>query len=72
MNRQEHLEWCKKRALKYSDKGDYKNAYKSMVSDLTKHEELKNHASIQHGMMLLMTGSLSTQSDIERFINGFN
>jgi hypothetical protein len=72
MNRQEHLEWCKKRALEYSDNGDYTNAYASMVSDLNKHEELKNHAGIQLGMMLLMSNHLSTKVEIERFINGFN
>jgi hypothetical protein len=72
MNREQHLEWCKKRALEYSDNGDYTNAYASMVSDLTKHDELKNHAGIQLGMMLLMTDRLSTKADIENFINGFH
>ena len=33
MIRQEHLDWCKKRALEYCDKGDVQDAFASMASD---------------------------------------
>jgi len=39
--RQEHLEWCKKRALEYIDINDLQQAFASMVSDLNKHPETK-------------------------------
>ncbi len=39
MNREQHLAWCKGRALQYLDRGDYGQAIASMGSDLGKHEE---------------------------------
>jgi hypothetical protein len=72
MTRQEHLDWCKKRALEYVDRGDMKNAYASMVSDLNKHEETRNHSAIQLGMMLMMGGYLAKKEEMTKFINGFN
>lgn len=72
MNREEHLQWCKNRALEYSSKGDLKNAIASMLSDLRKHEETENHAGIQLGAMLMFSGNLSTKWEVEEFINGFN
>jgi hypothetical protein len=42
MNRSEHLEWCKKRALEYCDRGDAENALFSMLSDLGEHPEAHN------------------------------
>ena len=56
MTRQEHLDWCKQRALEYVDGGDLTNAYASMVSDLGKHPETANHAGIQLGMMQTIRG----------------
>jgi hypothetical protein len=38
-DREEHLEWCKKRALEYLDRGEVANAIASMGSDLRKHED---------------------------------
>lgn len=72
MTRQEHLEWCKKRALEYVDAGDLQNAYSSMCSDLMKHEETKDHSAMTLGMMLMMNGHLSHPEKMREFINGFN
>lgn len=72
MNRKEHLDWCKKRALEYVDAGDLTNAWASMASDLRKHSETEGHAAIELGMMMLMTGQLSTQEKMRKFIEGFN
>jgi hypothetical protein len=41
MNRDEYLDWAKKRALEYLDRGDIQNAIASMGSDLNKHEDFK-------------------------------
>ena len=72
MNRQERLEWCKQRALEYVDVGDLKQAVASMFSDLSKHDELQNHAGIQLGIMLMMSGNLETSEQVRDFIVGFN
>ncbi len=72
MTREEHLQWCKTRALEYVDNGDLQNAYTSMVSDLNKHEGTQGHSGIHLGMGLLMTGELNTQEKMRIFIEGFN
>ena len=66
MTRSEHLAWCKERALEYVDRGDYPQAWTSMVSDMEK------HSAIQLGTQLLFAGHLSTDSQMRRFIEGFN
>lgn len=72
VTRAEHLAWCKERALEYVDRGDTANAYASMASDLSKHPETEKHAAINLGMMMLMSGHLSTAAEMRKFINGFN
>lgn len=72
MTREEHLNWCKERALEYVETGDLTNAWASMVSDLNKHDETRGHVAIELGTMLMMTQKLSTQSEMRRFIEGFN
>lgn len=71
MTRQEHLEWCKKRALEYLDKGDVTNAVASMMSDLSKHPETetKNPFLNQLGLMAAASGDVR---EARRFITGFN
>jgi len=56
--RQEHLDWCKQRALEYARRGDVKNAVASMCSDLDKHDETKNHVGGRLGLMLLVSGNM--------------
>jgi len=72
LTRDEHIAWCKKRALEYVDNGEVINAITSIASDLRKHPETKNHPGIQLGIMMLMLPSKS--SDLEwarKFIDGF-
>ncbi len=72
MTRREHLEWCKRRALEYIDLGEITNAWASMTSDLGKHSETAKHSAIELGMMMLMSGHLSTAEKMRKFILGFN
>jgi len=72
MTREEHLQWCKERALEYVDAGDLQNAMTSMFSDLGKHKETENHVGIQLGYMMLISGMLSTPAQVREFIDGFN
>jgi len=72
VTRDEHLAWCKQRALELVDAGDLTGAFASMGSDLNKHPETENHVGVQLGMGLLMIGDLSTPDKMRRFIEGFN
>jgi len=72
MNRQEHLQWCKKRALDILNNNDLTGAFASFVSDMSKHSETKNHSGLELGGMLLVSGNLNTQSKMKNFIEGFN
>lgn len=70
MTREEHLQWCKGRALGYVD--DAPKAVASMVSDLCKHPETENHIGIQLGTILMFGGQMNTVAETEKWINGFN
>lgn len=70
--RSQHLQWCKQRALQYCDSGNVEEAFASMTSDLSKHPETKEHAAIKLGMMMFMSGHLSSPSKMRTFIEGFN
>jgi len=72
MTREEHLAWCKQRALEYVERGDLTNAFMSMLSDLNKHDETANHSGMRLGAMLLTGGHLQTQQQMRNFITGFN
>jgi hypothetical protein len=72
MKRQEHLEWCKKRAVEYVESGDLNGAFASMMSDIQKHPDTANHSAITLGMGLKMNGFLNTKSEMKDFILGFN
>jgi hypothetical protein len=72
MTRDEHVAWCKQRALEYVERGDVQNAYASMASDLGKHPETEGHPAIQLGMMMLIGGQLNSPTEMRRFIDGFN
>jgi hypothetical protein len=70
MDRDEHLAWCKKRALEYWRAGDLSNAVASMGSDLGKHDETR-HASealIALGILYVVNGDYD---GVKRWIEGF-
>ena len=69
MTRAEHLAWAKARALEYLP-ADPVNAMTSMLSDLGKHDELRNHP----GKMLapMMYGAHNDPREVRKWIEGFN
>lgn len=72
MTREEHIEWCKKRAIEAMDyENDPKQAYISMASDLRKHPETNSEALINLTMMQLMFNPTPSRSGAIEFINGF-
>ena len=72
MNREEHLVWCKKRALVYVDAGDLGAAFASMSSDMEKHPETSCPQLHALGLQLMMIGNLSTPEKMRRWIEGYN
>lgn len=72
MNGTEHLQWCKDRALEYVELDDTSQAWASMVSDLRKHEDTRDHPAVELGVMLLVSGNLSSPREMRDFIKGFN
>jgi hypothetical protein len=71
MTREEHLAWCKGRALEYLDAGDLENAVASMGSDLTKHPETETKSNdflVLIGMRHVLDGD---RAAVRRWIEGF-
>lgn len=69
--RDEHMAWCKRRALEYLP-DDPANALQSMLSDLTKHKETADHMGRELTVMLMMGGMLESADQVRRHIEGFN
>lgn len=70
MTREQHIAWCKERALAYLPQ-DLPKAFGSMLSDIERHPETRGHSGCQLGKMLLMTGGLDTERTMRAFIEGF-
>ncbi len=70
MTRDEHMDWCKKRALEYIDRGDIREGITSMLSDLSKHEHTRGIGDKlgMLGMFEIMNG---TPQSARRFVEGF-
>ena len=71
MDRAEHLQWCKDRAIEYLP-GDPQQAFASMTSDLRKHEETDNPTLALLGASLLLGGQMETPEQVRKWIEGFN
>lgn len=71
---EEHLEWCKKRALEYLDAGELADAFTSMLSDMDKHPETKLRDT-PTGTVLVQLGMLYVEQgdpcELRRWIVGF-
>jgi hypothetical protein len=70
--REEHLDWCKSRAIEYVEAGNLEDAFTSMMSDLSKHPETRDHLAIDLGMNLLFSGLLASPHAMREFIEGIN
>jgi hypothetical protein len=72
MERNEHLQWCKDRAMEYINRGEINEAFASFNSDMNKHPETANHSALKLGAMLFFGGHLKSTYDMEKWIKGFN
>jgi hypothetical protein len=70
--RAEHIAWVKERALAELGPGGGGPtvALASTQSDLMGHPETANHDAIELGMMLAMSGHLSTDAQMREWIDG--
>ena len=71
MTRQEHMQWCKSRALAYLP-GNPREAITSMLSDLGKHEETRDILGGPLAMLGIMEAANANPESARRFIEGFN
>jgi len=71
MTREEHLNWCKKRAMEYVEIGDTQQAVASMLSDLGKHPDTKKSLEWAGplGVNILL---MDNKQRVVEFIQGFN
>ena len=69
-NRDQHLQWCKDRALKYLAEGDVVNAVASMASDLDKHPETKCESPHLLALGMLYSANYDAEG-ARRWIEGF-
>ena len=72
MTREEHLQWCKDRAMQYVNDGDLVNAVGSMMSDINKHEETADKGLGMLGIMAAMEATKGNRREVIRYIEGFN
>ena len=71
MEREEHLQWFKNRALEYLKKNDIKQCAASFMSDMRKHEETAK--SMAFGDRLLMMELMNpNRESMRKCIEGFN
>lgn len=72
--RAEHMAWAKERALAYLNlpEPDPRGAICSLLSDLEKHAETRQHFGRELGALLLIGGHLNTVQQAREFIEGFN
>lgn len=69
--REEHIKWCKERAIFELDHSGPIEAITSMMSDLGKHHETNSEGLKMLCLMQMRNRNQSRQAVID-FINGFN
>jgi hypothetical protein len=69
MTRAEHLQWAKQRALEYLP-AEPSQGMTSMMSDLLKHPELKDHPGLMVAPMFY--GGHNDAWEVRQWIEGFN
>ena len=72
ITKEEHIKWCKERANREIDfYKDPKQGLISMMSDLEKHPETRNHSGIKIAALMLFSGQIRTVEEAKKFIDGF-
>ncbi len=72
MDRIEHLQGCKDRAMEYVEDGDIPQGLTSFISDMRKHPETQGHSALDLMGTPMFSNMLNTYRDAKDFILGFN
>lgn len=73
VTRDEHLKWCKDRAMEYVRRGELLEGVTSMMSDMDKNPETKlGPATSALGIQAALSATRGDRDFVERFILGFN
>lgn len=73
MTREEHLKWCKERALEYVQRGKLEDAVASMASDLTEHPSWRDKEFVSFMVLDACLFCVPAGADaVRRWIEGFN
>ncbi len=75
MTRQEHMNWCKARALEYLEPGEFYSpveAVTSMMSDLRKHPDTAASTEGVLALLGLKAAASNDPTEARRYIEGFN
>lgn len=71
--RQEHLQFCKDRAMEYVKEGNLLEAVTSMMSDLGKHPETTATGALAAlGLLAMQQAQAGDVDGVKRYIQGFN
>lgn len=67
---EEHIEWCKQRAMEYYNAGDLNGAAQSMMCDLMRHPETQ---TIHPAILVLgaMRAACHDDDGVRKWIQGF-
>jgi hypothetical protein len=68
-SREEHVAWCKERALEYAYNNELGNAIASMISDMKKHPECEVNSGLS--MVGMLYAHQFSQHDVIEWIKGF-
>ena len=71
VSREEYLEWAKKRAYEFIERGEIRKGLDSFYSDMEKHSELRKHPFLSIGAQIVLGGGLKSKEEVEDFIQGF-
>lgn len=69
MNKADHLNAARKRAIRLAEEGELIEAYTSMVTDLLQHSETKKHPDLEAFKIMLQTGNLNTKEKMISFLS---
>ena len=72
--RQEHLQFCKERAMEYVNRGELLEGVTSMMSDINKHPETADKGGVLAalGLMACQQAQAGDRAGVVRYIQGFN
>lgn len=71
LSRKDHLEWCKKRAKEAMQGGNYAAGWASFVQDMAEHPETRDHVFLATGNQLVFGGKITSVSEMEKHIDGY-